>query len=524
MGNVSKVLLSLSLLILVATGCFFSIPKEFKQASITGMVVDPLGNPLENVTITIIGTGETDTTDSTGAFYFTGLNPGSYIVEFKLEGYTTVQKRAVLHEGTSKSFEVKMVPIGGASTASSNPFTSAIPSTTLEKQQAQATSTQTNPVGGNVHIIYVANAGPPIQPQETNPQDLGSYDPTTQYPSTPSVTDRVAVLYGWDPLKEITSKDTGIPTSDEEAMKASQYRDKKPNNLMVVNSVSRTAIGFIEWSPQVRPLWLKITPQGMLYVADSANNITAINTKANNAVVATISMGEYIICDLAVGARGTRLYCALSSGTTPAVGVIDTLSNSFIKNIPLPRLKDGQLGQPWGIAAMDSGEKVFVTLGTPTGGEVVIINGLDYAVEASVTVGSNPFGVAVTPDGRKLFVANNNAASVSVVDITSKQVISTIGVGIEPVRVAITPDGNKVLVSNKTSSSVTLINAMTNSVINTMPVGREPIGIAITQDGKYAYVANNGSDNVSIIDLTSGAVIGSTIPFPGGKPFDVAVY
>src|SRR5215510_11652665 len=77
-----------------------------------------------------------------------------------------------------------------------------------------------------------------------------------------------------------------------------------------------------------------------------------------------------------------------------------------------------------------------------------------------ITVGSQPFGVAVTPDGKTAFVTNSGGGTVSTIDVTSR-----------------TKDPTDI------------------------PVGTFPAGVAVTPDGRTAFVANFGSPTVSTIDV-----------------------
>ena len=58
---------------------------------------------------------------------------------------------------------------------------------------------------------------------------------------------------------------------------------------------------------------------------------------------------------------------------------------------------------------------------------------------------------------------------------------------------AITPDGKHVYVSNQNDGTVSVIDTATGAVSAPITVGAKPSGVAITPDGKHAYVANNGS-------------------------------
>jgi YVTN family beta-propeller protein len=55
----------------------------------------------------------------------------------------------------------------------------------------------------------------------------------------------------------------------------------------------------------------------------------------------------------------------------------------------------------------------------------------------TIPVGAEPFGCAVTPDGKRLYVANFSSDSVSVVDTRADKVAETIPVGPKPRGIAI---------------------------------------------------------------------------------------
>jgi YVTN family beta-propeller protein len=64
---------------------------------------------------------------------------------------------------------------------------------------------------------------------------------------------------------------------------------------------------------------------------------------------------------------------------------------------------------------------------------VSVINTIANNVTATVKVGQLPVGVAVTPDGTKVYVANNGDATVSVIDTGTNTVIATVNMGSSPV-------------------------------------------------------------------------------------------
>jgi YVTN family beta-propeller protein len=91
---------------------------------------------------------------------------------------------------------------------------------------------------------------------------------------------------------------------------------------------------------------------------------------------------------------------------------------------------------------------------------------------------AKPVGVAVAPDGRRVYVANGHAGTVSVVDAGSHRIVQEIMVGRRPWGIALSADGRYVYTANGLSHDVSVIDTATNEVVATIPAGRMPWGIA----------------------------------------------
>ena len=77
---------------------------------------------------------------------------------------------------------------------------------------------------------------------------------------------------------------------------------------------------------------------------------------------------------------------------------------------------------------------------------VSVINTATNTVEPTqLIVGVLQHGIAVTPDGAKVYVANFKSNNISVIDTATNQ-ITSVSVGNGPYGVAITPDGKEVYV------------------------------------------------------------------------------
>ncbi len=125
----------------------------------------------------------------------------------------------------------------------------------------------------------------------------------------------------------------------------------------------------------------------------------------------------------------------------------------------------------------------------------MVINTATNGVTATIPVGIVPFGVAVSPNGSKVYATNDGSNTVSVIDTTVNTVIATIPVGIGPAGVAVTPDGSKVYVANQDSNNVSVIDTLTNAVTATIPVGMVPeaFGIFIQPPPRFAGTPGNSN-------------------------------
>jgi YVTN family beta-propeller protein len=128
-------------------------------------------------------------------------------------------------------------------------------------------------------------------------------------------------------------------------------------------------------------------------------------------------------------------------------------------------------------------------------------------VKVSATGLSEPWGVALTPDGAYAYVTDYASDSVSVINTATNHVTETIAVGGSPTGVAITPDGAYAYVTNPGSNSVSVISTATNNVTSTITVGAKPFGVAITPNGRHVYVTHGVfSDLVSEISTVTNTV------------------
>ena len=151
---------------------------------------------------------------------------------------------------------------------------------------------------------------------------------------------------------------------------------------------------------------------------------------------------------------------------------------------------------------------------------------------ASVVVGTLPEGVAVSPDGRKAYVANKAAGTVSMINTVTNQVIISPLLDpnlVVPVQgIAASPDNRRVYVAGN-ANGIFVLDAVNLAPVDTIPViaggGTQPNpqGITLSPDGRLLYVSDNHDGGaVTVLDVATKAVIKSISMGPGTMPLGIA--
>ncbi len=118
-----------------------------------------------------------------------------------------------------------------------------------------------------------------------------------------------------------------------------------------------------------------------------------------------------------------------------------------------------------------------------------------------------PFNLAITEDGKRLFVACEASNSMIVVNLKTEEIITEVEIGTQPHFVCLAPDESLAYVSNRGSDDVSVIDTKTYQVLSAMAVGDEPHEMATNKEGTILYVANAGTYDVSVLDLEKGEEI-----------------
>ena len=146
----------------------------------------------------------------------------------------------------------------------------------------------------------------------------------------------------------------------------------------------------------------------------------------------------------------------------------------------------------------------------------------------SITVGTNPYGVVVSPDGSSVWVTNQISETVSRVDTATNAVTSSITVGANPWGVVVSPDGSSVWVTNQGSGTVSRITFPPQPPANvTATPGNAQATISWTAPTNtggspitgYTATASAGGQSCTTTTATSCTISGLT----NGTTYDISV-
>lgn len=149
---------------------------------------------------------------------------------------------------------------------------------------------------------------------------------------------------------------------------------------------------------------------------------------------------------------------------------------------------------------------------------VTVVDLKDRKVIGTLNTGAGAAGLSITRDGKRAYVANRMAGSVSILSIDGKQValVKTVPL-MKPEallsHVALSPDGSTGVVTRNGDGKVELVKLGGDNIASTVTVdvAPRPYAAAVAPDGKTAVVASlgdpKGNGMLSVIDLANGKIL-----------------
>jgi YVTN family beta-propeller protein len=258
-------------------------------------------------------------------------------------------------------------------------------------------------------------------------------------------------------------------------------------------------------------------PAGAAYVAlagyqafeaiDTGNcKITQVYNVADPQVPGDSGDYNYAGTDEAVAIHGSSLYFAVTGEDEVAVIDAATLNPKDYS----PAETDIHVGfNPGGLAVSPDGSQLWVAdTGPQTGAgspiAISVISTSTDKVTATLRLPAAPAQIAFSPSGATAYVTTADGLWVYRTGNDRVQAIVK-GLG-DPHGVAVSPDGSTVYVTNTDAGQVAVISAATDKVTGTIAVGQLPWQLAVSASGKTVYVADPDSNQVSVISASSRTV------------------
>ncbi|HEY8829843.1 MAG TPA: beta-propeller fold lactonase family protein, partial [Candidatus Limnocylindria bacterium] len=221
----------------------------------------------------------------------------------------------------------------------------------------------------------------------------------------------------------------------------------------------------------------------------------------------TIDAGNFPL-SMTLTPEGDRVVLVLSGYLKPGIQIVDLASGTVVQNIPLGHAFVGAAFSPDGKTLyISGGNDDVVHVYSWKDKEATPAHDIDLKLTDKEAKGSRyPAGIAMSNDGRFLYVAENVGDDVAVIDAALSAVVSRIKTDHYPYAVAVAPNGD-VFVSAWGANTVSAIHG--DAEVKRIDVGRHPSALRMNRDGSRLYVALSSVDKVAIIDTKSMKKIGA---------------
>ena len=267
------------------------------------------------------------------------------------------------------------------------------------------------------------------------------------------------------------------------------------------------------------PYGVVVSPNGLYaYVAnddvDVTGGISQYTVGAGGALTPdstpTVDAGDEPT-EVVVSPNGLYLY-AVNYGSTGTDGLglsqYTIGSGGMLTPDSIPTVATGE--NPEGMAMSPNGQYVYVANGDSRGpgglSQYTVGAGGMLTPDSTPTVNTDnePSQVAISPNGEYVYVTNTDSDDVSQYTVGAGGMLTpdstpTVGAGDGPGYVAVSPNGQDVYVSNFGSTGADGVSQytigsggmLTPDSTPTVTTGDEPNGIALSPDGQYVYVADS---------------------------------
>ncbi|MFF4520118.1 beta-N-acetylglucosaminidase domain-containing protein [Streptomyces bluensis] len=250
------------------------------------------------------------------------------------------------------------------------------------------------------------------------------------------------------------------------------------------------------------------------YAANQGSDTVSVIDVVSGEVTRTVAVGD-VPAGLALTPDGRTLWVA--DYADDAVQPIDLTTGTAGARIAVG---DG----PEKLAITPDGSTLYVANIHDSTVTPVDLSGASATAGRAIRVGPNPFDVVASPDGRTVYVSNSGgsaSSTVTPIDTATNDTRPTLLVTGQAYGLALSPDGRTLWVSASTGDTVTPVDTVTGAPGTPVTVGRSAFDVALDWNGTTAYVTTADAGTLVPVTTATGAV--GTALKTGAYPLAAAV-
>src|ERR1043166_2524809 len=253
-----------------------------------------------------------------------------------------------------------------------------------------------------------------------------------------------------------------------------------------------------------------------------AGSITLPTGKRLDPAGRSISVGNMPLA--AVTAPGGRaVILSLNGWREQGIEVVDLAAGRVVQHLP-------QAGAFLGLAFAPDGKSLYASGAASNlvyryawnGARARLADSISLRAAPADSTARFPGGLALSADGHRLYVAENMADSLAVVDLAAGRVVQRLPAGHYPYAVAAgAGGGGDVFVSAWGAGTVAAFRARPDGMLESagaIEAGRHPSALLLSADGARLFVASASTDRVLVVDTRSRARGAGPPPAPPPPP------